>query len=138
MRRLYTSPAVVKNIFDEDYYRHLMMLHAVMRLLISEETPQDMYRLCQEALEIYVTLSEQLYGQQFLFYNAHSLLHLVADVEVLGPLDTFSAFCYENNMPEIRKCLRKPGLKLLQVYIRISDKEDYSIQFNGFLKFLFS
>ena len=68
---LYTSPAVVKNVFDEDY---LMLLHAVMRLLISEETPRDMYPFCQESLEIYVTLSEQLYEQQFLSYNVSSLL----------------------------------------------------------------
>ena len=72
---------------------------------------------------MYVITSEQIYGQQFLSYNVHSLLHLVADVEVLGPLDTFSAFCYENNMPEMRKCLRKPGLKLPQVYKRISEKK---------------
>ena len=104
-----------------------MLLHAVMRLLISEETPRDMYPFCQESLEIYVTLSEQLYGQQLLSYNVHSLLHLVADVEVLGPLDTFNALCYENNMLEMRKCLRKPGLKLAEVYKTISEKEDYSL-----------
>ena len=35
---LYTSPAVLKNAFSEDYYQHLMILHNVMRLLISEKT----------------------------------------------------------------------------------------------------
>ena len=84
-----------------------------------------MYPFCQEALETYVTLCEQLYGLQFLSYNVHSLLHLVADVQLLGPSETFSAFCFENSVPELRKFIRKPGLKLSQVYNRIAEKDDF-------------
>ncbi|XP_043474343.1 uncharacterized protein LOC122506302 isoform X1 [Leptopilina heterotoma] len=124
---LYTSPAVVKNVFDEDYYTHLMILHSSMRLLNSSNTLRDMYPFCREALKSYFTLCEVLYGEQFLSYNVHSVLHLVDDVEELGPADTHSAFRYENNMQELRKFIRKPGLKLPQIYKRICEKEDYAL-----------
>lgn len=122
---LYTAPMVFKSIVSDEYYQHLMILHCVIRLLISEETPREMYAFCQEALESYVTLCEILYGQQFLSYNVHGLLHVVADVERLGGLDTFSSFCYENNMPEYTKRIRKPHLSLAQYYKRIKEEEDF-------------
>ena len=124
---LYTAPAVLKNVFEQDYYDHLMILHSVTRLLISEETPKNMYDWCQEALESYVRLCTTLYGQQFLSYDVHGLLHIVADVELLGGLETFSALCFENNMPKLRRCIRKPGLKLPQVYERICERDDSNI-----------
>lgn len=124
---LYTVPAVAKDVFDEEYYQHFMILHAIMRLLVSEETPQDMLQFCREGLKHYVSLCELLYGEQFLSYNVHCLLHLVDDRELLGPSETYSAFCYENNLRELRKYIRKAALKLPQIYKRISEKEDYAL-----------
>lgn len=124
---LYTAPAVVKDVLEEDYYNHLMILHVVMRLLVSEETSPDMYDFCEESVKTYVSLSSDLYGEQFLSYNVHSALHLVDDVRVLGPIETFSAFVYENNLQQLRKWIRKPGLKLPQIYKRISEKDDYAL-----------
>ena len=119
---LYTSTSVFKNVFPQEYYDHLMILNSVMRLLISEDTPREMFPFCQESLESYVRSCRVLYGQQFLSYNVRSLLHLVADVEALGGLETFSAFGFENNMPEFRKSIRKPGLKLQQYFKRMHEK----------------
>ena len=84
-----------------------------------------MYFFCQAALGSFVTLCEQLYGLQFLSYNVNSLLHLVGDVQLLGPSETFSAFGFESNMPELRKCIRKPDRKLSQIYKRIVKKDDF-------------
>lgn len=121
---LYTATAVLKNVFDEDKYRHLMILHFVMRLLTSEDTPPDLFPFCKDASKLYVTLCQQLYGEQFMSYNIHGFLHIVEDVITLGAADTFSAFCYENNLTQLRKWIRKPHLWLPQVYKRISESED--------------
>lgn len=104
-----------------------MILHAIMRLLVSEETLQDIFPFCREGLKQYVSLCELLYGEQFLSYNIYCLLHLVDDRKVLGPSETHSAFCYENNLQELRKYIRKPDLKLPQIYKRISEREDYAL-----------
>ena len=77
-----------------------------------------------------------VYGQQFLSYNVHSLLHIVADVELLGGLETFSAFCSENNMPKLTKFVRKPGLKLPQVYKRICERKNLNIFSSSFKSFV--
>lgn len=120
---LYISPGVLKDIFTEDYYEHFMILHCTSRLLASKETQREMFPYCQRALESYVTLCGTLYGRQFLSYNIHSLLHLTPDVETFGSLDSFSAFPFENNMPEMRKCIRKPHLSLQQIYKRLREKD---------------
>ena len=104
---LYTAPAIFKDIFSEDYYSHFMILHSAMRLLVCEQTPEIMYYVCQQTLEHYILMCETFYGEPFLSYNVHGLLHIVDDVRTLGPAETFSAFCYENNMPEFRKFVKK-------------------------------
>lgn len=123
---LYAAPAVLKDIFLDDHYLHFMILHSVMRLLVRKSTPRDMHSFCQEALETFVEICVQLYGEQFLSYNIHGLLHIVEDVMELGSAETYSAFCFENSMSELRKYIRKPGMKLQQVYKRISEKEDFT------------
>lgn len=123
---LYTAPAVLLDVFAEEYYLHFMLLHCVMRLLVSEGTSPVLYDFCQEAIEIYVRTCELLYGEPFMSYNVHGLLHVVDDVRNLGPLETFSAYCYENNMPEFRKRLRKPHLPLQQFCKRVFELEDFS------------
>ncbi|XP_071582168.1 uncharacterized protein [Temnothorax nylanderi] len=121
---LYTAPAVLENVFDEDHYKHFLLLHCVMRLLSLENVSDEMYVYCQAALKSYVNMCEELYGEQFLSYNVHGLLHVVGDVRRLGPLDSYSAFCYENNMPEFRKFIRKPHLALQQFYKRMCELND--------------
>lgn len=123
---LYTAPAVLLNVLDEEYYLHVMILHCVTRLLVSENTQPVMYDFCQSSLESYVRLCETLYGESFISYNVHGLLHVVKDVENLGPLESFSAFCYENNMPLFRKLIRKPHLPLQQFCKRLFELNDLS------------
>ncbi|XP_033220818.1 uncharacterized protein LOC117175244 [Belonocnema kinseyi] len=104
-----------------------MILNSVMRLLISEDTQREFYPFCQQSLATYVRSCEVLYGEQFLSYNVHSLLHLVVDVELLGGLEIFSAFGFENNMPEFRKNIRKPDLKLQQYFKRLHERNEQAL-----------
>lgn len=97
------------------------------RLLVSKESSPETLSFCQKALETYVKLCEEIHGLQFLSYNIHSLLHLVSDVENLGDLESFSAFGYENNMPEFRKLIRKPDLLLEQYYKRTKELNDFNL-----------
>jgi len=62
---------------------------------------------------------------QYLLLIIYSLTHLTNDVRRLGPLNSFSAFPYENNM--FRKFCRKPGLPLQQISNRIAEMEAHEI-----------
>jgi len=75
------------------------------------------------ALQKFVNRWENLYGSIFNSYNVHGLLHLTDDVRRLGPLDSFSAFPYENNIMIFRKYCRKPGLFLQQIANRMAEIE---------------
>lgn len=125
---LYTSPVVFKNVFEENCYNHFLILHVVLRLLVSKETPRNILAFCHQAIKTYVSLFVDIYGLQFLSYNVHCLLHLADDILLLGNLESFTAFCYENNMPEFRKLIRKPGVPLQQYYKRLKDLNDSSFE----------
>ena len=123
---LYSCVVILKDIFSEEYYQHFLILHCVIRLLVSESTTPVMLDFCQQSLEMYVSMCVTLYGEPFLSYNVHGLLHIVEDVRNLGGLETFSAFCYENNMPQFPKFLRKPDLSLQQYYKRMLERSEFS------------
>ena len=56
-----------------------------------------------ELLHLFVSQTGQLYGKDVLVYNVHSLIHLAADVQNFGPLDSFSAFPLENFLGKLKK-----------------------------------
>lgn len=114
---LYAAPAVFRDVIDQNCYQHMMLLHCIIRFLSFENQYAEILDFCQAAIESYVTLCEQLYGQQFISYNVHGILHIVDDVRELGPLESFSAFCYENNMPSVRNLsTERPRGPLEQLY----------------------
>lgn len=58
---------------------------------------------------------------EFISYNIHGLSHLAKDVLEHGPLDSFSAFPYENNMTFFREACRKPHKHLQQIVKRCAE-----------------
>jgi len=53
---------------------------------------EDLLKLCVEG----GTIFSDLYGEEHVSYNVHSLIHLVDNCRVYGVLDNFSAFTFEN------------------------------------------
>lgn len=100
-----------------------MFLHTAIRILISSSPSKAYLNFAELALQKFVARCENLYGLSFISYNVHGLLHLTSDVRQLGPLDSFSAFPYENNMPIFRKYCRKPSFPLQQFSNRMSEME---------------
>ena len=89
-------------------------------------TPAYYMSHCQythELLHLFVSQAGQLYGRDVLVYNVHGLIHLAADVQNFGPLDSYSAFPFENFLGKLKKLVRKPNLPLQQVIHRLSEKK---------------
>ena len=63
----------------------------------------------------------KIYGEHFLVYNVHSLIHLIEDVRNFGNLKNVSAFPFENFMRSIKSCIRKPQHVLRQLANRSSE-----------------
>ncbi|XP_071581909.1 uncharacterized protein [Temnothorax nylanderi] len=119
---LYTGVVVLYGILDEDVYLHFVLLHAAIRSLACERSPN--FHFADLALRTYVEKCEAIYGLTFFSYNIHGLLHVVEDVKRFGPLDAYSAFPYENNMSIFRKYCRKPDLPLQQIANRRAEQSN--------------
>lgn len=120
---LYTGPVVLQGIMEKQGYLHYLLFHAAIRALCHSSPSSSILHFAQLALEKFVENCPHFYKHTFLSYNVHALLHLVKDVERLGPLDSFSAFPYENNMIFFRKYYRKPHRPLQQFAYRQAEKE---------------
>ena len=75
-------------------------------------------------LESFVRNSEIIYGRAFVSYNVHSLVHIPDYVKVFGPIDSFSAFVFENYNGVLKRLLRKNDLPLQQIVKRISEVQN--------------
>jgi len=120
---LYTGSIVLLNIMEQHGYMHFLLLHAAIRALCRPAISQTLLLFAKLALETFVKKCLDFYEHTFLSYNVHALLHLTKDVERLGPLDSFSAFPYENNISFFRKYYRKPHRPLQQFFYRQTERE---------------
>jgi hypothetical protein len=81
-------------------------------ILLTENARKREHHLNYAAslLHHFVADSERLYGQSFVVYNVHSLLHLVDDARYFETcLDNLSAFPFENYLQSLKNLIRNPS-----------------------------
>ncbi|XP_076674371.1 uncharacterized protein LOC143372216 [Andrena cerasifolii] len=123
---LYTGPVKLNRVLEKTAYKHFLLLHAAIRVLVSESPSIPHLSFAELALQKFVLRNPELYGPAFNSYNVHGFLHLTNDVRRLGNLDSCSAFRYANNMSISKKYHRKPHFPLQQFSNRMRE-----IQFHG-------
>ncbi len=82
-------------------------------------------------LGMFISSVKNYYGEDSLVYNMHSLIHLSEDVKNLGPLDSFSAFKYENFRGSLKRMLQKGGNPLQQLCKRVIEQTQFSLNKNS-------
>lgn len=120
---LYTGPVVLKPILSKERYLHFLTLHVAIYILSSFSSNNDMIDYAEKLLHYFLEVFITLYGQEHISHNVHNLLHLTDDVKLLGPLDNFSAFKFENYMQVLKNKLRKHEKPLEQIINRIKEME---------------
>jgi len=117
---LYTGPVVLKNILIIDKYENFLTLHVAITLLSSENFVRDENNLnyAEKLLVYFVETFISIYGQHNSSHNIHNLLHLTNDVRKLGPLESFSAFRFENYMQTLKSMVRTHRRPLQQIINR--------------------
>ena len=75
-----------------------------------------------DLLRLFVKTSSKIYGDKFVSFNVHCLIHLAQDVINHGSLDEFSAFCFENKLQIIKNMLKKSGRPLQQIVRRLDEE----------------
>ena len=111
-----------------------MFLSVAIRILSSCDLCQDSSwnNYANSLLRTFVENAIVLYGKHFATYNVHGLNHLSADVLKHGPLDSFSAFPFENFLYQLKKTIRKSKDPLQQVVRREIERREIEKRFHSF------
>ncbi|XP_050431049.1 uncharacterized protein LOC126839684 [Adelges cooleyi] len=109
---LYSGPIVLKGKLQKTFYKHFMLLHCAIRLLVSNETCITYNELANTLLRQFVIEYAERYGEEYITYNVHGLIHVSHFVKIHGSLDTFSAFKFENYLQNIKNTLKNARFPL--------------------------
>lgn len=120
---LYTGPVVLKSVLPPDLYNNFLALHCGTFLVSSPTLCHRYVDYAESLFQHFVKTFAKLYGDDQVSYNIHCVLHLANDVRNQGPLDTFSAFPFENNMQCLKRLLKSHNTPLAQLYNRLKERE---------------
>lgn len=120
---LYVGPAALVSCLEPKRFRHFMLFHCAMYILVSN-CSSSWISFAENLLNNFVMDFPKLYHKDFLSYNLHSVQHLPSDVRCQGPVDNFSCFEFENYMQKLKRMLRKNCNHLAQVVKRIYESNE--------------
>ena len=115
---LYTGPVVLKYVLPPRLYKHFLTLSIAMSILLMQDDAKRVLYVDYAAklLHHFVFNCEILYGETFLVYNVHSLLHLADDAQYFKTnLDNVSAFSYENYLKTLKRLVRSTSNLVAQI-----------------------
>ncbi len=109
---LYTGKIVLKGALQDHLYEHFLCFSTALCILVNPEFTKEQGPYASQILKYFVEKGRELYGETFLVYNVHSLLHLSEDAQNFGCLDNCSAFKFESYLHQMKKMVRS-GKKCL-------------------------
>lgn len=106
---LYTSKLLLSDLMPTDeHYEHICELSLGCALLVDSRTAVSYNDMANDLLKSFVEKISRLYGNSFMVYNIHSLLHLAKTASSHGCLDSVSAYPFENKLGALKKSVRSP------------------------------
>ncbi len=125
MVKLCLGPVLLRGVLNDNLYKHFQCFHVAMKLLSNEENlvVPNLLEYSNKLLRNFVKDSAKFYGKQFISYNIHNLIHLINDVRLYGPLDSYSAYEFENKLQVVKNLVRTSAKPLPQIVKRIGEIE---------------
>jgi hypothetical protein len=120
---IYLAHFILPNRVHPFFLQNFQCLSVLVRILCH---PQLCILRNDYALDLAKTFIEQLklmFGQQYITYNPHSLIHLVSDCKLYGSADTFSCFQYESFLQHVKHTVHSPNLPLQQAVNRVLERD---------------
>ena len=99
---LYTGIIALKGQISGVLYNLFLLLFVAIFCLSSAEVCNTHADYAHELLCLFVREAGNLYGRGFFVYNEHGLTHLAEDVKNFGPLNSYSAFPFENFLGQLK------------------------------------
>jgi len=123
---LYTGAVTLPGILPQVVYNHFMLLSVGITLLVSPVHCQIHNEYAHSLLVSFVQSASTLYGDDFVVYSMHGLVHLANDVKRYGSLDDFSAFPFENELKNLKQLVRTAGNPLAQCVRCVTEQRRFS------------
>ena len=120
---LYMVPGIIPNVLSNEKVMETFLCLSVLVTIISHPNLSKQSQLLSYASSLakaFLEKSTVLFGETFLVYNSHALIHLIDEVRRNGPIETFSCFPYENFLRFLKKCVLSPYKPLQQIVNRVS------------------
>ncbi|KYM98543.1 hypothetical protein ALC62_10742 [Cyphomyrmex costatus] len=124
---------LIFRFMPREVYENFLLFACAIRILVDPVLVKDYAVDADKLLKLFVKHSSKIYGQTFVVYNVHHLIHIVADCELHGHLEEFSAFKYESFLGHMKDFLHAPGKTLSQIVCRVIEKAA-KLRFSYFTK----
>lgn len=123
---LYSGPVALKDILDPEKYHHFLMLHIAITIFCDKHMHITHLELARKLILSFVETMANLYGDEHIVYNVHSLCHIADDVETCGSLDDYSSFPFESYMYQIKRLLHKNCQPLPEIANRLFEMNNFA------------
>jgi hypothetical protein len=134
---LYTGPVVLRDVLPKKVYQHFLSLSLAIAIMLDTnvEKRNAYLQYARELIAHFVHGCEAIYGNTFVVYNVHSLLHLPDDVHFFqASLNEISCFPFENYMQQLKRLVRNAQNPIAQVVKRLKER-DQSLQIGASSKY---
>ncbi|XP_025162266.1 uncharacterized protein LOC105184540 isoform X1 [Harpegnathos saltator] len=113
---------LIFKLMHREVYKNFLLFASAVRILVDPLLVKDYIVDADKLLRLFVEHSCKIYGQTFVVYNVHHLIHLAADCLLHGHLEEFSAFKFEIFLGCMKNYLHAPGKTLPQIVCRVMEK----------------
>jgi hypothetical protein len=130
---LYSGSVILFEALKVEYgpvYDHFLSLSISMSILLHPQYCHEYLQYAKDLLVHFVKTCINLYGKQYITHNFHGLTHIADDVETFGPLDSCSAFKFENYLQILKRYVRKGDKPLEQVVKRVLEMLNHDCEFS--------
>lgn len=105
-----------------EVYENFLLFACAVRILVDPALVKDFAADADKLLRLFVEHSSKIYGQTFVVYNVHHLIHIVTECLLHGHLEAFSAFKFESFLGHMKNYLHAPGKTLPQIVCRVIER----------------
>lgn len=128
---LYTGKIVLKGVLCDELHEHFMLFSVALAILVCPRLVKQYSSFASDLLVHFVEEGRKLYGDEFLVYNVHSMVHLASDAHAYCGLDECSSFPFENYLYQLKRLVRSGRNPLSQIIKRLGEIDKHREELNN-------